>query len=377
MIKPENKVLFERTAYDLNRYWLTQDGLHNLDYDLFFSPFQKYTCQAGCKVCYISKELDESAKVIRQYAPVRINAEQEAVWNYWFSKFDRVGHSDDLRYIKLNFPHIHEWLKVNSNKFRYCMTDNAILRQHEILLEEMNFAGIMDISISDQFLDTSPTMWGNVRIRLEELTQKYKIDQIKFLITKPGPQDNTIAELIKWVDGQGLAYLVHYDFTDESNLKHEVVNAVNYNDWVMCQNGRLYEIQKETVQLFGDRWFFSSQDATSRSPFWIMDTDNARSLETLMYNMFLGKQENYGNMAKSLVPDSMLAEQFSAYFKIPATYKVNQDFNFIPFMLINSHSKFVSSLVAQGWLNTAQGLYKPNENGTVTSIIVPITQAKE
>ena len=377
MIKPENKVLFERSAYDLNQYWLSQDGLHNLDYDMFFSPFKKYTCQAGCKICYISKELDESAKVISQYAPIQITSEQEATWNYWFAQFSAVGYSDDLRYIKLNFPTVYNWLIDNADKFRYCMTDNAILRQHEILLNEMTFAGIMDISISDQFLDTSPTMWDNVRIRLEELSQKYKIDQIKFLITKAGPQDHAISALIDWVDSQGLQYLVHHDFTDEDNLKHEVSNATNYNDWVMCQNGRLYEIQKETVSLFGDRWFFSSQDATSRSAFWIMDNNNDRSLEDLMYNMFLGKQTNYKNMEASLIPNTLLSNQFNAYFKLPNTYQVNKNFNFIPFMLLNLSSKFVDSLLAQGWLNTAQGLYKPNAIGTVTSIIAPLTQAKE
>ena len=107
MIKPENKVLFERAGYELNQYWLTQDGLHNLDYDMFFSPFQKYTCQAGCKICYISKELDASATIIRQYAPRRITPEQEAVWNFWFDQFSEVGYSDDLVFVKKEFPEIY------------------------------------------------------------------------------------------------------------------------------------------------------------------------------------------------------------------------------------------------------------------------------
>ena len=377
MIKPENMVLFERSAYDLNNYWLTQDALHNLDYDMFFSPFKKYTCQSGCKVCYISKELDDSAQVMTQYAPIEITLEQENNWNFWFDKFDKVGYSDDLRYIKLNFPIVYKWLVNNSNKFRYCMTDNAILRQHSILLNEMDFEAIMDISISDQFLDTSPTMWGNIRNRLEELSQKYQIDQIKFLITKPGPQDGTISSLIDWVDKKGLQYLIHHDFTDENNLKHEVSNATNYNDWVVCQNGRLYEIQKETVQLFGDRWFFSSQDATAREPFWIMDSKDNENLEKLMIQIFSGKQTNYHNMEQTLLPITTLSTQFKAYFKLPNTYKVNNNFNFVPYMLLNSSSRFVTSLLLQGWINIPQGLYKPNANDTVISIIEPVTKIKE
>jgi hypothetical protein len=369
-MKPENMVLFERSAYDFNRYWLHNDSLHNVDYDMFFSPFKKYTCQAGCKVCYISKELDVSAAVMNQYAPVEITEEQEAIWKFWFDQFDIVGYSDDLLYIKLNFPHVYQWLTTNGHRFEYCMTDNAVLRQHNILMSEIKFSAIMDISISDSFLDTHPDMWNKVHSRLEELNSRYELKQIKFLITKSGPHSRTIAELIKWVDSKGLQYLIHHDFTDEDNLKHEVAKATNYNDWVMCQSGRLFEIQKETVQLFGDRWFFSSQDATSRDPFWIMDPADCYNLETLLFNILLGKQHNYSKMKQELDSSNKLAQQFSAYFAIPGTYTVNKDYNFIPNMLVNTNSRFISNLLEQGWINTTLGLYKPGSDH-VRSILEP------
>lgn len=376
MIKPENTVLFERSAYDLNKYWLELDSLHNLDYDMFFSPFQKYTCQAGCKICYISKQLDESAVIIDQYAPVEITPQIEETWNFWFDKFSEIGYSDDLALIKTKFPHIYSWLLTNSYKFKYCMTDNAILRQHDILINEMKFAGIMDISISDQFLDTHPTMWNNIKSRLFDLKNKYNITQIKFLITRPGPRTRSIANLIDWVDTEGLQYLIHHDFTDESNLKHEVLKASNYNDWVMCQNNRLYEIQKETVSLFGDRWFFSSQDATSRKAFWIMNSTDNQDQEALMYYMLIGKQYNYKNMFNTLQPTTILASNFKKYFSIPSTYKVNRHYNFIPRMLLSANSVFVKNLLTKGWLNTDNGLYKSGLDNVV-SILEPIKQEKE
>jgi hypothetical protein len=371
MLKTENTVLFERASYDLNRYWLELDSLHNVDYDMFFSPFQKYTCQAGCKICYISKQLDESVKVMSKYAPVEITPEKEAQWQFWFDQFDEVGYSDDLKYTKDTFPVVYEWLKKNAHKFKYCMTDNAILRQHDILMNELTFDSLMDISISDHFLDTHPDMWNKVHTRLKELSSKYKIGQIKFIVTKGGAYSDSIINLRNWIDENNMFYLIHHNFTDEENLKHEVPKAFNYNDWTHCQEGRLFEIQKETVHLFDDRWFFSTQDATSRTSFWIMDETNNTSLDEFLVRIIEGKQNNYADMEQDLENRNLLSGQFKSYFKIPSTYTVNKDFNFIPYMLLSPKSRFVRGLQAQGWINTQYGLYKPGKE-QVVPIIQPI-----
>jgi len=374
MIKPENTVLFERATYDLNRYWLQSDGLHNVDYDMFFSPFKKYTCQAGCKICYISKQLDESEKVMEQYAPVEITPRDEEIWQFWFDQFDEIGYSDDLKYTKEKFPTVYEWLKKNAYKFKYCMTDNAILRQHNILMNELTFDSIMDISISDHFLDSHPDMWNKVHTRLQELVGKYKISQIKFIITHGGEYSESIKALRQWIDDNNLQYLIHHNFNDEQNLKHNVPKAFNYNDWTHCQDGRLFEIQKETVHLFNDRWFFSTQDATSRLPFWTMDTANYSNVEEFLKHIMLGKQHNYSNMARELKPKDVLSTQFNMYFKIPSTYKINEDYNYIPYMLLNSNSKFFKHLQSTGWVNTEYGLFKPKDN---SNIVIPIIQPTE
>jgi len=373
MIKPENTVLFER-SYDLNYYWMTMDSLHNVDYDMFFSPFKKYTCQAGCKVCYISKQLDVSAAVMEQYAPLEITTAMEQTWQFWFDHFKEIGYNDDVFYIKSKFPNVYEWLKLNAGKFNYCMTDNAVLRQHDILLNELTFKSIMDIAISDSFLETSPNLWNKIAEILGELKSKYAIGQIKFIITRPGPQNNAISQLIEWVDKEGLVYLVHHDFTDENNLKHEVPKAFNYNDWVICQDNRLFEIQKETIHLFNDRWFFSTQDATSRDPFWIM-SEGDNNPEELLYKIIEGKQQNYANMNTALQPVGILAKKFKKYFSVPSTYKLNKNYNFIPHLLLSKDSLFVKKLTQQGWINTEYGLYKPSAG--VISIIEPLKDIQE
>lgn len=369
-----NTVSFEQAASDQNGYWLSVDSLHNLDNDMFFSPFSKYTCQAGCKICYISEQIDRSAEIIHHYAPEVITSKHEDIWYYWFEKFHRVGYSDDIVFTKSKFPAIYNWIKANAGAFNYIMTDNAILRQHNELMHELKFAGIMDISISDSFLDLNPLLWDNIKKRLEELSDRYHIRQIKFLITRPNPQSRAIGKLMEWVDKKGLIYLVHHDFTDENNLKHEVKDANNVNDWVFCQNGQLYEIKKETLHLFNDRWFFSTQDATSKDSFWIMNNDDCLDMEKLLVKIIEGKQNIYAEMRQELQPTSALAEKFISYFELPSTYKINYQYNFIPKMLIRPEAKIINFLKHEGWLNTEHGLYKPSD--CVKSIIEPLKQEK-
>jgi hypothetical protein len=104
-----------------------------------------------------------------------------------------------------------------------------------------------------------------------------------------------------------------------------------------------------------------------------MDSVDCHSLETLLSQILLGKQHNYSKMKQELEPSNILAQQFSAYFTIPGTYTVNKDYNFIPNMLINTNSRFISNLLEQGWINTTLGLYKPG-NDQIISIIVPIKE---
>jgi hypothetical protein len=142
----------------------------------------------------------------------------------------------------------------------------------------------------------------------------------------------------------------------------------------MCQEQKLFEIQKETIHLFNDRWFFSTQDATSRDPFWIMnDSDN--TAEELLYKIIQGKQTNYARMDNEIKPIGPLANKFKKYFTIPNTYKLNKNYNFIPHLLLSNDSVFVKKLTQQGWINTKHGLYKPSEG--VISIIEPLKDTKE
>ncbi len=372
MLKPETHTLFSRSNYDLNKYWLTQDSLHNVDYDMFWSPFSIYTCQAGCKVCYISKELDESAKTLLTQSEPVISKELEDYWFTWFSYFKEVGFSDDLKFISLNFPNTYAWIKNNAFRFSYCLTDNALLRQYDLLVNDIRFTSIKDISLSDSFL-CLPGMLEKVLDRITGLNKIFLIKQIKLIITNPEIKPE-VKTLISLIDELNLNHLIHYDFKDELNLRYTVGKALNYNDWTFSQNKKLFEIKKETVQLFGTTWYFSSQDATLGNWFW-KSKELEVEPEKLLVNILLGKIRLYKELSKIITPKDTLSVQFKSYFELPSTYKVNLDFNFIPHMIISNKAQIVTALLSNGWIQTDLGLYKDTGN-SVTSIIEPLKENK-
>ena len=362
MSKPENTISFLDTSY--SEYWLSMDSLHNIDHDMFFSPFKKYTCQAGCKICYISEQLDISERVMAKYAPFEITPQKEAMWDFWFDKFDEIGYNDDLVYVKNKFPIIFEWIIKNAHKFKYCMTDNAILRQHELLMHEVLFSGIMDISISDKFLNTSSTLLDMITLRLADLISRYKIGQLKFIITDASV--DIFDDLIHWAKSNSVPYFIHNNFTDVTNSNNSPIT--NYNDWTLYQHGRLYEIKKETLHLFDDGWFFSTQDATSDEPFWTMSAETNRSLSMLLCQILVGKQQEYLKFSKTLLPMDSMSTNFKNYFLHATEYVINSDYNYIPYMLVNRTSKFINKLLEIGWINTQYGIYKP-DSGNIISIL--------
>jgi hypothetical protein len=85
----------------------------------------------------------------------------------------------------------------------------------------------------------------------------------------------------------------------------------------------------------------------------------------------LGKQANYSSMADEMKPVTVLSKQFQRYFKIPQSYQVNQDYNFIPYMLLNFNSRLVKNLLSKNWINTQYGLFKPGKDDSVVPIIEP------
>ena len=99
---------------DHESYFLKEDALHSLGFDVYFSPTKKYYCNANCTVCYIKEDLKKGLPYYVDAMPDSITDEDEERWHSVFKYFYSVRTNDDLTYLKLNYPKIFEWYKNNN-----------------------------------------------------------------------------------------------------------------------------------------------------------------------------------------------------------------------------------------------------------------------
>ena len=83
-----------------SEYWLKEDALRSLDYDVYFSLGTRYYCDAGCKVCYIKDNLKQT-KLLDVF-PNDLEKYKEEWFNF-FEYFGVVRTNDDL-YYKMTHP---------------------------------------------------------------------------------------------------------------------------------------------------------------------------------------------------------------------------------------------------------------------------------
>jgi hypothetical protein len=143
---------------------------------------------------------------------------------------------------------------------------------------------------------------------------------------------------------------VHHDFrTDHRDiLNHKW--AEYQNTWVINDSKGLMQIYRESIHLYYDRFYFSSDDASDLNEeyFYTISNFNAKDL---IVNMLLAKQYKY-----SIWADRVSEGKFKDYYNEVQTYNVNKDFNFIPAIMYPQTSRFIWKLVEDGWKMTKFGL---------------------
>lgn len=335
------------TYENLGEYWLKEDALHSLQYDVYFSLGKRYYCDAACKVCYIEDKL-------KQVKPLPIfdnNIEHlEPVWNNFFDHFMEIRTNEDLYYLKHNHPKQYAWYKANAHRFHICVTDNAIFRL--LRLKDLNLAGVADIGISTDFIKHVGI--EKVLSAVKELHERYGVKKVKYVDCG---HPEVFEEVIKWVDTLGLNNCVIHDFRspDRKILNHDW--AEYQNTWVQNSDTGIKQIYRESIQLHYDRFYYSCDDSSNVEvePFYMFN--DKIDIQDFLYNLVRRKQVKYG-----LWMNEVEHQHFKDYYAETQNYIVNPNFNFIPQVMIPARSRFFYKLIDEGWIQTKYGLYKPSNN---------------
>lgn len=338
---------------NLDEYWLREDALRSLDYDLYFSLGKRYYCGAGCKVCYIAANFEQT-KNMDLYSDDLEKYHDE--WFEFFNYFGTVRTNDDLYDMKFKHPKQFEWYLKYGENFELCITDNAIFRL--LQLPEVKLKTMGDISISTDFLKNVGV--ETVLRAVKDLYDRYGIQKIKY-IDCGNPE--VFADVIKWANQLELNNCVHHDFR---TTHREILNhawAEYQNTWVTNEDGDLLQIYRESVHLYYDRFYYSSDDASDIHKDSFYTFQDHIDINEFIYGMLSGKQKIY-NMTK----DRNVGQKFIDYYKAVQQFEINREFNFIPIFMFPQTSKFFYKMEEGGWIRTKYGLYK-NDGKELTPIL--------
>lgn len=354
---------------DHTTYFLREDSLSPLTFDLYFTPLYKYTCKAGCHVCYIKDKLKEGFASFPQNVPDKITSADEQRWFDTFQYFYTVRTNDDMTFLRLNYPHIFQWYKEHGKMFEYGMTDNAVLKHRKTLLDHIDMKAMADISFSEDFLVKTNKRKEILEV-LKDLSQKYEICKIKIIRTTDGTTPYQVEHMVDWMNEQGLDNCIQHDLRNDANYRFELDGKYDYqNTYILSHNNKTYQIYREAIHLYNDRFFYSIDDATDINwdPFFTWQPEQAFDPEELMYEMLVGKQKLYGKFSNEIQPVTQTDQKFVDYFTEVQKFKFNRQFNFIPEFMLRSNCKYYSMLQTKGFKHTPYGLVRPE--GKTTPII--------
>lgn len=340
---------------NLAEYWLREDALRSLDYDVYFSLGTRYYCDAGCKVCYIKDKLKETKNL------ALFPDDLDILHTEWFNSFEYFGvvrTNDDMYYLKHSHPKQYAWYLEHGHNFELCITDNAIFRT--LQLEELKLKSIGDVSVSTDFISQVGT--EKVLTAIKELYMKYGVKKIKYIDCG---HPELFKEIIEWANKLELHNCVHHDFRTNNR---EILNhawAEYQNTWVTNDDVGLMQIYRESVHLYYDRFYYSSDDASDINiePFYIIKDE--LNVEDFITSLIIGKQKAYNIWKKRT-----LEKRFRDYYSETQKYTINKDFNFIPIIMYPLTAKFFYKMQEHGWNQTKYGLLKTPINNIVKPLIM-------
>ena len=340
---------------NLAEYWLREDALRSLDYDLYFSLGTRYYCDAGCKVCYIKDNLTQTKNL------AIFSDDLDTLHTEWFKFFEYFGvvrTNDDMYYLKHSHPKQYAWYLKHGHNFELCITDNAIFRT--LQLEELKLKSIGDISVSTDFV--SQVGVEKVLTAIKDLYTRYGVRKIKYIDCG---HPELFKDIIEWANKLELHNCVHHDFRTNNR---EILNhawAEYQNTWVTNDDSGLMQIYRESVHLYYDRFYYSSDDASDvlKNEFYCFE--ESINIKEFLFNLIEGKQKRYWELRNRPVE-----KQFRDYYKSTQEFVVNKDFNFIPRSMFPSSAKFFYEMEKNGWVQTKYGLVNPADK------IVPIIETR-
>ncbi len=344
-------------------FFILHDSLANLESELVFSVFERYVCKAGCKVCYVKDNWipDEEFK---QFIPSDIPPETEHKIIEFFNYFQFISTVDDLYNLKKNHPKLYEFYVRHSHLMALTsMTDMAFIQQYDIILNELNFKSIYEISFSDEFLNKKDGTFVNIIIdKLNHVLHKYTIQKIKIILCGHVEDNPAVSLLIDWAKSNNIFVDLHDDITQEQNVRFDLDRADHQETNHFSEDNHVYLIHCESIFLQFTSLFLTMADIISPADTSFYNI-NQENIPLFIHNMIETKIQSYAQECQRM---KQTDNKYFEYYKYVSTHiHTNLNYNFIPRFVLKPYSKLYQQLATEGFNNTPAGLL-------LTGVTVPV-----
>lgn len=359
-------------ATNFKEFFLKYDGLNHVCQELAFSIFKRYLCKAGCKMCYLQNDwiADEEFGV---YVPREITPQVEERLLSFFSAFHAVGTYDDLSLLKKKYPHLYQFYVRNSNAMiNTSMTDTAFIQQHPLLMNELHFAGVYEITFSDLFLAKKQGKFVyDIVDMLKDLHQRSPLTKLKIIQCLPcGETSDVLRVITDFAHGIEIPVGLHDDIIAGANnqLSTEVADYQERNYY--AEASEPMQVLSEITYFQHTGAFMTLTDTVSpdAQPFYDLMTDGVDDLSKFLWATLEAKKATYRRYIRTITHREH--NKMLDYFTFVDTcVHINRNYNFIPKMLLQPWVTMYTALKQQGWIETPYGLIRPRADNTVTPIL--------
>lgn len=340
---------------NFKEYFMRHDGINHMHQELAFSVLHRYVCKAGCKKCYL-EPLWASDQALKPFIPISTGPSTEQMWVRFFSAFRAVGTYDDLFMLKHNHPGLYDFYVRHSDKMvNTSMTDIAFIQQQPLLLNELSFSGVYEITFSDVFLGQSN---GRVSSRvvdmLYQLHAKTPITKLK-LIKSPDSDPRLFTDVCSTAVELNIPVGIHDDVLVTGDKQHHI-DGTSYQERNFASYGNEpIQVMSEVMYLQHTGVYMSLVDTVNpeAAPF----ADIRSGMENIMVGSLREKIRSYQRYI-SILPDGHKMRQ---YFDFVCNHVVvNNHFNFIPLFVLPKWVTLYGWLCNHGWIETPHGLLRQN-----------------
>lgn len=365
------QLAFEKTT-DFKSFFYAHDGLHNLEEDLVYTLLGRYDCGSGCQTCFLKGHWLRPEQLL-PHIHTPTTAYQDMVTDI-FGRFQTIACIDDMHTMKTR-PDLYEFYRNHAPRMEFHTSDNGFFKQYDLLINDLKFNAIGQISFSDHLLSSKGgKIVDDIIPMLRELNDRSPIARLNFVITRGNPVDNPhIMKICEWALGvdQTLAIYFHNDIRHDvdyfAELREQGYKQPScYHIETTTNPVTKCNVYTETVHLRYDNFFPDLYTSMEENSYPFYTCQGAFNPDTLMVELLREKIRMYARNCSIMTVRNKLYD----YFNFASTrLRVRDDFTFIPSLMLKPESKFYQRLVGNGYTNTYAGLIR-----TGCAEVIPIAE---